>query len=55
MKSGELVEDIDTAFEIIRPNGKPHRVDEKMTAEDWNKFERDIVDAFEKVPRTTNL
>jgi len=61
MKSAMLIEDFEEAFElipakghsnafVIHPKGKSRRADEKMTAEDWNKFEKDIADAFEKVP-----
>ena len=61
MKSAMLVEDFDEAFELIPSKGrsnafvihsksKPHHAEVKMTAEDWNKFEKDIADAFEKIP-----
>jgi hypothetical protein len=61
MKSAMLVEDFDIAFElipskghsnafVIHPKNMPHHAKVKMTAEDWNKFEKDIADAFEKVP-----
>jgi hypothetical protein len=60
MKSAMLVEDFDEAFEwtptkdsnvfIIDPKAKSRPVSEKMTVEDWNKFEKDIADAFEQVP-----
>lgn len=55
-----LLEDFDEAFEwtptkdsnvfVIDPQAKSRPVSEKMTVEDWNKFEKDIVDAFEQVP-----
>ncbi len=56
-----LVEDFNAAFEltpakgrsnafIIHSKDKPHHAESKMTAEDWNKFEKDIADAFEQVP-----
>jgi hypothetical protein len=36
---------------VIRPNKiASDSAVEKMTAEDWNKFEKDIADAFEKIP-----
>jgi hypothetical protein len=35
---------------IIHPKSKPHPAKEKTTVEDWNKFEKDIADAFEKIP-----
>jgi hypothetical protein len=61
MKSAMLVEDFNEAFEmtpakshanafIIHPKNKPRPTENKMTAEDWNKFEKDIADAFEKIP-----
>jgi hypothetical protein len=61
MKSAMLVEDFDEKFELIPAKGrsnafvisskdKPHHAEAKMTAEDWNKFEKDISDAFEQVP-----
>jgi hypothetical protein len=61
MKSAMLIEDFDEAFEltptkgrsnafVIHPKSKSHPAAEKMTAEDWNKFEKDIADAFEQVP-----
>ena len=61
MKSAMLVEDFDEVFEltpakshanafVINPKNKPRPADEKMTVADWNKFEKDIADAFEKVP-----
>ena len=61
MKSGVIVDDFGEAFELIPSKGhsnafvihlknKPHHTEVKMTAEDWNKFERDIADAFEKIP-----
>ena len=56
-----LVKDFDEAFDLIPSKGrsnafvihsknKPHHAEVKMTAEDWNKFEKDIADAFEKIP-----
>ena len=61
MKSAMLVEDFDEAFElmpakgranafVIPPKSKARPTEDKMTAEDWNKFEKDIADAFEQVP-----
>ena len=61
MKSAVLVEDFGEAFElipskgrsnafVIHPKNKPHHADVTMTAEDWNKFEKDITDAFENIP-----
>jgi hypothetical protein len=61
MKSTVLVEDFDIVLElipskrhsnafVIHPKNKPHRAEVKITAEDWNKFEKDIADAFEKIP-----
>jgi hypothetical protein len=61
VKLAMLVEDFDQTLEltpakgnanafVIRPKGKLPLAEGKMTAEDWNKFEKDIADAFEKVP-----
>jgi hypothetical protein len=61
MKSVVLAEKIDETFElapakghsnvfVIQPKTRPHPAAEKMTAEDWNKFEKDIAGAFEQVP-----
>ena len=61
MKTAALIEDFDGAFElipstgdsntfVIHSKGKPLPPKEKMTDEDWNKFEKDITDAFEKIP-----
>ena len=61
MRSATLVEDFDTAFEFTPVEGRsneyvihsklPRRCAEKeMTPEDWDKFEKDISDAFEQVP-----
>jgi hypothetical protein len=38
------------AFVIHTKKIASDSVGEKMTAEDWNKFEKDIADAFEKIP-----
>ena len=56
-----IIEGFDEAFElipskghsnafVIHPKSKPHHAEVKMTAEDWNKFEKDIADVFEKIP-----
>ncbi|HEY5298424.1 MAG TPA: hypothetical protein VIK59_10910 [Verrucomicrobiae bacterium] len=61
MKSAMLVEDFDETFEltpakgcanafVIHPKDRPRHDEEKMTAVDWNKFEKDIADAFEQIP-----
>ena len=61
MKSAMLVEDFEVAFEpapakvrssaaIAPAKSKPRPAAAKMTAADWNKFEKDIADAFEQVP-----
>jgi hypothetical protein len=61
MKSAMLVGDFDETFEltpakgrsnafVIHSKNKPHHAEEKMTVEDWNKFEKDIADAFEQIP-----
>jgi hypothetical protein len=61
MKSAMFVEGFDETFEltpakgrsnafVIHPKGKSRPTAKKMTVEDWNKFEKDIADAFEQVP-----
>ncbi len=63
MNSTEIVEDINAAFGFLpvkeslrsyvlrfQPSRATHRTEAEMTPKDWDKFEKDIADAFEKVP-----
>ena len=62
MGSGTFIEDFKRGLEFtpvegqpnvysIRPrrNGKPD-TEADMTADEWDKFEKDLADAFERVP-----
>jgi hypothetical protein len=60
MGADTFIEDFKNSLEFIPVEGTPHaywiRVRKPlaptgdMTAEDWDKFEKDIADAFETVP-----
>jgi len=61
MGSATFVEDFNEAFEFTPVEGRPneyvihsklprHNAENEMTPEDWDKFEKDIEDAFEQVP-----
>ena len=61
MGSGTFVDDFEAGLEFIPVAGQPNvyvmhprresddRAGEEMSSEDWDKFERDIADAFEQV------
>ena len=61
MGSATFVEDFNETFEFtpvaghlnefdIHSKARSPRASEKMTSADWDKFEKDIKDAFEQVP-----
>ena len=62
MGTGTFVEDFEDGLEFIPVEGQPNvyfihprrepgqRAGRSMTSEDWDKFEKDIADAFEQVP-----
>ncbi len=61
MGSATFVEDFNEAFEftpveghsnefVIHSKTPSRRAGKEMTSEDWDKFEKDILDAFEQVP-----
>ena len=63
MGSAPIVADFNEAFEFAPVEGRsndyvirakiPHRngnTEKEMTPADWDKFEKDIADAFEQVP-----
>jgi len=63
MSSATLVEDFKAFVEFLPVEGRPNawiihpkinrpccRAETEMTPEDWDKFEKDIADAFEQVP-----
>jgi len=62
MESATLVEDLNPAFEFTPVEGHLNeyvihaktpptkRGESEMTSDDWDKFEKDIEDAFEQVP-----
>jgi len=60
MGSATFIEDFKNALEftpvegspnayVIRPRNQPAPAGE-MTTEDWDRFEKDVADAFESVP-----
>ena len=61
MGSPTLLEGFSEAFEFTPVEGRvneyvidsklpPRSAEEEMTPEDWDKFEKDIEDAFEQIP-----
>jgi hypothetical protein len=62
MGSGTFVDDFEAGLEFTPVDGQPNvyfmhprrasdnRAREEMSSEDWDKFEKDISDAFEQVP-----
>jgi len=62
MGSATFVEDFEQALEFKPVEGHPNAyiihpreerrssTEPEMTAEDWDKFEKDIADTFERVP-----
>ena len=61
MGSGTFVEDFKEGLEFAPVEGRPnvyfdppprrHRQTEaELSAEEWDKFERDVADAFERIP-----
>jgi hypothetical protein len=62
MGSGTFVEDFENGLEFTPVEGQPNvysihprrngqqREDAEPTAEEWDKFEKDVADAFERVP-----
>ncbi len=63
MNSSMAAENFEKTFEFVpiagltnvsrlrlRPGSKIHEPSKEMTQEDWDKFEQDIEEAFEKAP-----
>ena len=62
MSTATFVEDFKEGLEFVPVKGQPnlffihtpeHKAgahEEKMVSEDWNEFERHIVEAFEQIP-----
>lgn len=62
MGSNTFIDDFKAGLEFTPVDGQPNiylmhprreatqRAGKEMTSEDWDKFERDIADAFEQVP-----
>ncbi len=61
MGSGTFVEDFEEGLEFapvegrpnvysIHPRGDTRQTEAELSGEEWDKFERDVADAFERIP-----